>query len=48
MIVEEGTHRLNDGTWIEAGKVVSGSEWVNVKFDAEFKKAPIVISQITT
>jgi hypothetical protein len=48
MIVEEGSHKFRDGTMIEAGKVVIGSEWANVKFDSEFKKAPVVFSQITT
>jgi hypothetical protein len=32
MIVEEGVHQLKDGTWVEAGKIVGGSEWNNVKF----------------
>jgi hypothetical protein len=44
MIVEEGEHQLNDGTWIEAGKAVVGSEWVDVKFDADFTKKPVVFS----
>lgn len=48
MVVEEGTHELSDGTWIEAGKTFGGKKWQGVEFAAPFEKAPIVISQITT
>lgn len=44
MVVEEGTHQLKDQTFIEAGRVVAGSNWSNVKFNADFKKAPVVFS----
>jgi hypothetical protein len=48
MIVEEGVHQLNDGTFIEAGKTMVYNRWAKVEFDAEFKRAPNVFSQITS
>jgi hypothetical protein len=44
MVVEEGTHELSDGTWIEAGKTMGGKKWSNVELEAPFEKAPIIIS----
>jgi len=44
MIVEEGTHELSDGTWVEAGITNGGKKWSNVEFNAPFEKAPIVLS----
>jgi hypothetical protein len=48
MIVEEGVHQLSDGTFIEAGKVMVYNKWLKVDFEAEFKRAPNVFSQITS
>jgi hypothetical protein len=45
MVVEEGTHQLADGTWIEASKLqVTGLEWSDAGFKAPFAAAPIVFS----
>jgi hypothetical protein len=48
MIVEDGVHQLSDGTFIEAGKTMVNKKWVKVQFDADFKRAPNVFTQITT
>jgi hypothetical protein len=48
MIVEEGVHTLYDGTVIEAGTKNVKRQSKIVKFSADFDKAPVVFSQITT
>jgi hypothetical protein len=50
MVVESGAHKLPDGSWVVAG---AGTKNVKrqskiVKFAADFDKAPVVFSQITT
>jgi len=48
MIVEEGTHKLLDGTMIQAGRTKVAGRWTSVKFDADFRQSPAVFAQITT
>jgi len=48
MIVEDGVHQLSDGTFVEAGKVMVYKKWLKVDFEADFKRAPNVFTQITS
>jgi hypothetical protein len=48
MIVEDGVHQLSDGTFVEAGKTIVKNKWVKIDFEAEFKRAPNVFTQITS
>jgi len=56
VVLEAGTHRLENGTWVEAGIIdtaktvgnrVSNS-WETVSFDASFSTTPVVLSQVQT
>jgi hypothetical protein len=44
MIVEEGSHQLSDGSWIEAGKLVVGYGWNEVFYNHTFDEIPVVVS----
>jgi hypothetical protein len=48
MVAEEGSWKLPDGTWFEAGKAAGTSKWKTVKFVHKFTKTPVVFTQITT
>jgi hypothetical protein len=48
MIVEEGEHRLLDGTMIQAGRTKVSGKWRGINFGSNFKKTPAVFAQITT
>jgi hypothetical protein len=48
MVVEEGTHKLKDGTMIQAGKTKAAGRWTRVKLDSGFRQKPAVFTQITT
>ena len=56
VVLEAGTHLLEDGTWVEAGTVDTartvgnrlGNSWESVSFDASFSTTPVVLSQVQT
>jgi type II secretory pathway pseudopilin PulG len=47
MVMEAGTHTLDDGTVIEAGSANVGNPWSTVPLTA-FGSTPVVLSQVTT
>jgi hypothetical protein len=48
MIVESGVHTLKDGTVVEAGITSAEGKYERVDYQAKFKNAPVVLTQLTT
>lgn len=48
MVVESGTHVLDDGTVLQAGDVSANHTWTDVRFDSRFDNPPIVVSHTLT
>ncbi len=49
LVVEEGTHTLDNGSVIQAGTVTATNEaFTNVTFDSAFGSAPVVMTQVMT
>lgn len=45
LVVEDGRHRLSDGTILEAGKATRNHQWATVDFADQFDGEPVVLSQ---
>ena len=45
LVIEDGRHRLQDGTILEAGKATRDHQWATVNFTDQFDGEPVVLSQ---
>ncbi|MCH8874437.1 hypothetical protein IH824_17025 [candidate division KSB1 bacterium] len=45
LVVEEGRHRLLDGTTLEAGTVTANHNWKSISFGTAFAGVPVILSQ---